>query len=300
MTATTDGGSSPAVALRGVLWMAGASLFFAIGYLPVRELSPRYTPFDLIFYRSLLTVLFMLPWLWRSGPTALRTRRVGLHVFRVVITFIGMVCLFYGLVKMPLADATALLFTAPLFTIVLGAMVLGDHVGGRRWAVVAIGFAGGLIIIRPGFQAFSWPVLAIVVTAITYGASNAVTRALIRTEDTNAVVFYMSALLVPLALGPTLYDWKTPSWTEAPWLLLLGICTVLSQQCITRSLAAASAAIVMPAYYLQLPFIAVLAYAAYREVPAVWVWIGAAVICASTYYIIRLEARTQAAAKTAD
>ncbi len=271
--------------------MTGASLFFAVSYVPVRELSPRYSVFELVFYRALLTVVLMLPWLMRAGLGTLRTRRPWLYGGRAVVTFVGMVCLFYGIVNMPLADATALVFTAPLFTIVLTALALGDPVGRRRWGSVLVGFVGALIIIRPGFVELSWPVIALVVTAVTYGTSNAATRALTRTEDTNASVFYMYALLVPLALAPSLFAWTTPEWSDAPWLLLLGVATMLSQQCITRSLVVATAAVVTPAYYLQLPFIALIAFAAYGEIPAIWVWIGAAVICSSTYYIIRSEPR---------
>lgn len=289
MTGRFQGTSTGGAAVRGIAWMIGASLFFAVGYLPVRELSDRFNAFDLVFYRALLTVLFMLPWLVRAGLPALKTDRLGLYVFRGVTTYVGMICLFYGLAHMMLADATALTFTSPLFTIVIAAIVLGDHVGRRRWWPVLIGFAGGLIIIRPGFTELSLPVLAVVLTALTYGISNAMTRALIQTDNANAVVFYMFATIMVFAAIPALISGTIPEWRDAPWLLLLGVATFLSQQCITRSLGNAAAAIVMPAYYLQLPFVAVIAFAVYGEVPIIWVWVGAAVICASTYYILRIE-----------
>ncbi len=105
--------SSLPPATRGVLWMAGASVFFAVGYIPVRELSPKFTAYEMVFYRSLITVVAMLPWLARVGLGRLRTRRVALYGGRAVLTYSGMLCLFYGLANMPLADATALVFTAP-------------------------------------------------------------------------------------------------------------------------------------------------------------------------------------------
>jgi drug/metabolite transporter (DMT)-like permease len=276
-------------ALRGIAWMTSAALFFAVGYLPVRELSDRFSAMDLVFFRTVLTLAFMLPWLARAGLPVLKTSRLGLHVCRGAVTYVGMVCLFYGLTKMMLADATALLFTSPLFTVVIGAIALGDYVGRRRWWPILIGFTGGLIIIRPGFAELTWPVLAVVVTALTYGISNAMTRALTRTEDANAVVFYMFVTIFPFAAVPALISGTMPEWRDAPWILLLGASTYLSQHCITRSLGEAAAAIVMPAYYLQLPFVAAIAFAAYDEVPVIWVWVGAAVICASTYHILRIE-----------
>ena len=290
MTSAPGGPATKAAAFRGIAWMLGASLFFAVGYLPVRELADRFNALDLVFCRAVLTLLFMLPWLFRAGLPILKTNRLGLHVFRGAITYVGMVCLFYGLAHMMLADAAALLFTSPLFTIVIGAIALGDHVGLKRWRPVLIGFAGGLIIIRPGFAEISWPVLAVVLTALTYGISNAVTRSLTRTEDTNAVVFYMFVTIIPFAALPALMSGTIPEWRDAPWILLLGVSTYLSQQCITRSWGNAAAATVMPAYYLQLPFVAGIAFAAYGEVPVIWVWVGAVIICASTYHILRIEA----------
>jgi len=276
-------------ATRGILWMTGASLFFAVGYIFVRELSPRFTAFELVFYRSLITVIAMLPWLARVGLGRLRTRRGVVYGGRAIITYAGMVCLFLGIVHMPLADATALVFTAPLFTIVIAGWTLGDPIGAHRWLAIAAGFAGALIVIRPGFAEFSWPVLAVTFAAVAYGATNAATRALVLTEDTNAVVFYMFALMLPIGIGPTLYYATVPTWPEAGLMVLLGIATLLAQQCITRAYVNTTAAIVTPAYYLQLPFVAVLAFAIHGEAPTIWVWLGGAVIAASAYYVVWRE-----------
>ncbi len=277
--------------LRGVWWMTAASLFFAIGYVPVRELSPTFTAFEMVFYRSLITVVAMVPWLARVGLGRLRTRRGVLYGGRAVLTYAGMVCLYYGIANMPLADATALVFTAPLFTIVIAGWTLGDPIGAHRWGAILVGFGGALIVIRPGFVALSWPLLAVMFTALAYGAVNAATRALALTEDPNAVVFYMFAIMLPIGIGPTLYFAAVPTWTEAGWLLLLGATSVLSQQCLTRAFAEANAAIVTPAFYLQLPIIAAIAFALYDEAPAVWVWLGGAVIASSAYYTVRRERR---------
>ena len=271
--------------------MTLASLFFAIGYIPVRELSPKFTAFELVFHRSLFTVLAMLPWLVRSGIGQLRTRRKTLHCVRAGLTYAGMVCLFYAIPHMPLADATALLFTAPLFTVVIAGITLGDPVGPHRWGTILVGFAGALTIIRPGLLEISWPLLAVMFTALSYGAVNAATRALTLTEDRNVVVFYMFALMLPIGIGPAIYFAAVPTWPEAGWLILLGIATFLSQHCLTRAYFETTAAIVTPAFYLQLPIIAVIAFVLYGEEPAFWVWLGGTVIATSAYYVVRLENR---------
>ena len=283
--------SSMSPATRGVLWMAAASLFFAAGYIPVRELSPKFTAYEMVFYRSLITVVAMLPWLARGGLARLRTGRGVLYGGRAALTYTGMLCLFYGIANMPLADATALVFTAPLFTIVIAGWTLGDPVGAHRWGAVLGGFAGALIVIRPGFVELSWPLLAVMFTALAYGSANAATRALTMTEDANAVVFYMFALMLPIGIGPALYYAAVPTWAEAGWMLLLGIATYMSQQCFTRSYVVATAATVAPAFYLQLPIVAIFAFALYGEEPAVWVWLGGAAIAASAYYVVWRENR---------
>lgn len=271
--------------------MTAASLFFAVGYIAVRELSPKFTAYEMVFYRSLITVVAMLPWIARVGLGRLRTRRRLLHGSRAVLTYAGMVCLFYGIAHMPLADATALLFTAPLFTVVIAGWTLGDPIGARRSFAIMVGFAGALIVIRPGIVEISWPMLAVMLTALCYGTGNAATRALALTEDPNAVVFYMFALMLPIGIGPTLYYAAVPTWPEVGWLLLLGVSTFFSQQCLTRSYVEATAAVVTPAFYLQLPIIAAFAFMLYGEEPAIWVWLGGGVIAAAAYFIVRTERR---------
>jgi len=154
-----------------------------------------------------------------------------------------------------------------------------------------VGFAGAVIIIRPGLVEISWPLLAVMFTALSYGAVNAATRALALTEDRNAVVFYMFAMMLPIGIGPAIYFAAVPSWSETGLLLLLGIATFLSQYCLTRAFVETTVAIVTPAFYLQLPIIAAFAFALYGEEPAVWVWLGGAVIAAGAYYIVRRESR---------
>jgi drug/metabolite transporter (DMT)-like permease len=271
--------------------MTAASLFFAIGYIPVRELSPSFTAYEMVFYRSLITVIAMLPWVARTGIGRLKTRRGVLYGCRAVLSYAGMVCLFFGIANMPLADATALIFTAPLFTVVITSWTLGDPIGAHRWGAILVGFTGALIIIRPGFVEVSWPLLAVMFTAVSYGAVNAATRALTLTEDRNAVVFYMFAMMLPIGIGPTIYFAAVPTLPEAGWLLLLGISTLFSQQCITRAFVETTAAVVTPAFYLQLPIIAAFAFALYGEEPVVWTWIGGAAIAASAYYVVRRESR---------
>ena len=127
--------------------------------------------------------------------------------------------------------------------------------------------------------------IAVSVAALLFGASNTATRALAMTEKPNAVVLYALMLQVPLSIGPAVYSWSDAPWMVYPWLIVLGAITVISGQCLARAYAAAPISAVMPPYFLQLPFVAIIGYLAFDQVPDRWVWVGGTVICASAYYV---------------
>lgn len=278
-------------ATRGVLWMAISSVFYALTFITVRELSHTFPVFELVFFRSAVGMLAMLPWLMRAGPGALRTTRWSIYGLRVVVTYTGMLCWFYGLANLPLADATALIFTSPFFTVMMLRLTMGERVGFRRWFAISIGFSGALVIIRPGFALVGLATMGLMYTAVAYGASNAATRALAMTENPNAVVFYMFTLVVPLAAIPAALVWVMPGWSDILLIVLFGVLSLVAMQCMTRALGAAPAGVVMPVFYLQLPFVAILAFAFFDEIPDIWIWLGGAIICGSAYYVARFESR---------
>ena len=280
--------------LRGIWWMISAALFFAGLVSCGRALGGRFDVFEIVVLQTAISTLLMVPWLIRGGLAKLRTRRAVVYGLRAAVAMIAMATMFHALRTLPVADATALLFMAGLFTVLFAAIALGEAVGVERWAALAVGFAGALIIIRPGFVEMSWSVAVMILSAVTFGATNAFTRFLATTEDANAVVFYNYFLMGLLALPPALAEWRMPEWRDAPIFLVLGVVTFLAQQSFTRSFVFAPPAIVMPAYYLQLPFAAAIGFFAFDEVPDVWVWAGAAVICGSTYYITRAGQRARA------
>lgn len=287
--------SAPQAAMHGIAWMVAAAILYAFTFVTIRELSRDYSVFELTFLRAGMCVLGMLPWLARAGIAALRSSRLKLYCLRAVMTYSGMVCWFYGLANVKLADATALLFTSPLVTVAIVAVALGEPITGRRLGAIVMGFAGAMIVIRPGFVDVTPPVLALFYTAVAYGAVGAITRSLALGENTNAVVFYQFALVVPISAGPAALDWITPGWADMPLILAFGALSLVSMQCYTRALGAAPAAVVMPVFYLQLPFVAALAFFFYGEAPDIWVWIGGVVICLASYDLAHGETRREAA-----
>lgn len=277
--------------LRGVLWMAAACLFYSFIYITVRKLTAEYAVAQVVLFRSVLGGTIMFFWLLPFGLRVLRTKRMGLYVVRVAIAYTGTLAWMYGIAGMPLADANALLFLMPLFAIIFAAVLLREKVSSDNWIATAVGFAGALIIIRPGMVGLGLPALATIWAACSFSLALVMTKSLTRTENPNAIVFYLYALMIPFAAGPAALEWQPISMSSAPWLAMLGVLTVGAQQCSTRAFVAAPANVVAPIHYLQLPLIAVLAYFIFDQSVDVWTWVGAAVICGSTYYVTRRSSR---------
>jgi drug/metabolite transporter (DMT)-like permease len=282
--------------LVGALWMCGAACAFALMVNLVRHLTQSLDPLQVVFFRNAFGLLAMLPWLLRGGPTVLRTRHLGLHALRAAIGIVAMVCWFTSLALLPLAEATALSFTAPIFTSVLAMLLLGEVMRARRWSATAVGFAGALIILRPGFTSLEPAALLAIVTALVWASSTILVKVMARTESAGAIVTYLVLFSTPLTGAAAWFVWQTPTLAELGLATLLGAAGSAGHLCLTRALAAAEAGAVMPFDYLRLPVVAAIAYFAFGEVPDLWVWLGGAVIAASGLYIAQREARLQPAA----
>jgi drug/metabolite transporter (DMT)-like permease len=276
--------------------MCGAACCFALMVNLVRHLTMSFDPLQVVFFRTAFGLLAMVPWLLRGGPAVLRTRRLGLHALRAAIGIVAMVCWFTTLALLPLAEATALSFTAPIFTSVLALLVLGEVMQARRWSATVVGFAGALIILRPGFATLQPAALLAILTALIWASSTILIKVMARTESAGAIVTWLVLFSTPISLAAAWFVWQTPTIGQLGVAALLGAAGSLGHFCMTRSLAVAEASAVMPFDYLRLPVVAAIAYLAFGEVPDRWVWIGGAVIALSGLYLARREARPPPAA----
>jgi drug/metabolite transporter (DMT)-like permease len=260
--------------------------------LAIRDLAPNYSVLQQIFLRSVISLILILPWAIRQGAARLRTTRPILHLFRNVVHYVGNLGWFFGVATIPLADVAALQFTLPLFTVILAALVLREQVGPHRWLAVVVGFAGALVIIRPGFETVGVGTLAVLGSAAFYAASQASSKALSATESPQAVLFFMAVIFVPVSAIPAATQWTPLEWADAPAILVLGVTGYLAHFSIIRAFAAADASFVMPFDFMKLPISAALGYLLYREFPDLWTWTGAVIIFGATWYITWRETRS--------
>ncbi len=173
-----------------------------------KQYSAEIDIYVLLFWRYFLALALFLPWLMRVGAGALRTRRLGLHLGRAALMVIHGGTLLVAILMTPLAEATSLIFTAPLFATMLAALFLREKVGARRWLALAVGFAGVLVILGPGVGAFN-PASGLVLISALTGAGVVVTgKVLLRTESAESTVFYLTLFSVPFAAIVAALYWQ--------------------------------------------------------------------------------------------
>lgn len=285
--------------LRGMGFMLLSTLSFATMILCARAASETYPAAEIAFFRAVFGMLFLVPVLLQSRFAVVRTRRLGLHVFRNVIHAFAVISWFLAIAAMNLSDAMALQFTTPLFTMLLAALILKETVDPGRWGAALVAFLGVLVILRPGLAVVSAPALIVLGSSALYGYTNFLTKVMSRTESGYTVVFYMNLVHMPVALSFAAFSWITPSWADLPVLAGTGIAAWMAHVFMTKSFSLADANTVMPIDFVKLPFITLMAYTFFDQLPTVWSWAGGIVIFAATYYVVRRGARAAAPARRA-
>ncbi len=277
--------------VQGALWMlvAAAALSGLTGL--VKHMSAGLPPFEIAFFRSLFGLLILAPWLMRSGIGILRTKRIGLYTLRCAFGATTMLMWFTAISMVPLADAVALGFTSPLFVTLGAALFLGEVMRGRRMGATLCGFAGALIILRPGSGVLDPGALLVVASALTLAGANLSVKGLSRTEPVQAIVTYMVIFMVPLTFIPALLVWQTPTTAQLVELVGLAAVATLGNYAMTRSVAVADASAVMPYDYARLPFVALIGFFVFGETSDALTWIGAGVIAASSVYLAHHESK---------
>jgi drug/metabolite transporter (DMT)-like permease len=275
---------------RGLIWSIAGGVTGGVMNVLIRDAAEDIDPLEVVFFRNFFALLFMIPFVARIGLGGLRTSKVGFYVLRAVVAFISMVTWFIGITFVPLATATALNFTAPLFATVLAALVLRERVRARRWSAIVIGLIGVIVILRP-FERPDTSMFVILLSAATAAMGSITVKFLSRSEKPVAIVTYMVLYLTPISLIPALFVWQWPSVAGWTALTLLGLFGVLSHLCMAQSLAVADASAIAPFDFLRLPYAAFLGYIFFGESPDFWTWCGAAIIVASSLYVAHREAR---------
>ncbi|NQU70444.1 MAG: DMT family transporter [Rhodospirillales bacterium] len=277
--------------IRAALWMSATIASFLLMMVSARELVHTISTFEILAFRSSFALIVLLPIILRTGPARMATRRIGLHVTRNIFHFGGQVGWIIGITLLPLTEVTALEFSMPLWTAVLAVIILKEDLNRHRAIAMALGFAGILIILRPGVGVFSPAALVVLAGTFGYAVSNIAGKQLTRTDNALQIVFYMQVVQLPMALIPALFNWTQPGWSDAPWLVFMGLTALSAHYCLTRAFMLVDVTVILPIDFLRLPCMGVIAWFAYAERLDPMVLVGAAIIFGGNYYSVREEAR---------
>ena len=277
------------VAVRGALWMVGALVSFSVMAVSVRELLHTLGNFEILFIRSLMSLLFLLFLLPSRGLASLRTRHFGLHVLRNAFHFGGQYAWVYAISLLPLATVFAIEFTMPVWAAVLAMIFLGERLNQGRIVMLLLGIVGVFVMLRPGLAVIQPAALVMLLGAFAYASTMIATKRLAGHDSAFAILFYMAVIQLPLGLIPALPQWVWPAFRDLPWVLALGVVGLSAHYCMTRAFRIADAMVVVPIDFLRLPLIAVVGALVYSEPLEIAIMIGAAVIFAGTFYSIRRE-----------
>jgi drug/metabolite transporter (DMT)-like permease len=245
----------------------------------VRFVSADIDPFEIAFFRNFFGFLIFIPWLVRNGLVVLRTERKGLHLLRGSINSCSMICWFYGLSMTPLATATALISTMPIFVALGAAFYLKEKVGAARWIAVVLGLLGTLVIVQPGGGTEIGLGFALICcSTLCATGSRIFAKELSDTDGAATIVAWVTIVMTPITLVPALFVWTWPDWESLIWLVAIGVLGTTSHVCIIRAYRWLDVSLVEPFLILRLAWAAVLGFVLFREVPTFNTWIGGAII----------------------
>jgi drug/metabolite transporter (DMT)-like permease len=286
---------------KAILLKLASALLFTVMQALVRSLGETIPLGQVVFFRSAFAILpVVLIYAWRRElATAVYTTRPFGQLARGLISVLGMFLNFAALARLPLVDATAISFAAPLITVAFAAILLGERVRIYRWSAVVTGFLGVLVMLWPHFDLGHLMVAGSMTTAI--GAACAVgaaftnagsviqTRVLTRTESTSSIVFYFSLICALFGLATLPFGWATPDIYQLATLISLGVLGGLAHILLTESYRYAAASVIAPFDYTAMLWAFMLGYLLFGELPTKYVYIGATIVAAAGLFVIWRE-----------
>ncbi|URK16971.1 DMT family transporter [Thalassospira sp. GO-4] len=275
--------------IRASFFALAAAVLAACFTLTIRFATAEIHPYQAVFLRFAFGLLLMVPMVMKAGVATLVTRRLPLFGVRGVLSAAEMCLWFMAVLYLPLAEATTLNFTVPLFGTILAALVLRETVRIHRWLAVVIGFVGVGLIIQPGTDAMQPASLFPIAAAMCMACAGMITKQLVSTESTTSLLFYLMVITTPVSLIPALFVWQTPSWTAIGLMAVAALMMNVMQICNVKALQLADYSFFVGFSYLRLPIIAILALILFGEVPDIWIIPGGAMIIGAAIYVALRE-----------
>ena len=275
---------------RGAMLMVGSALMFALMGAAVKVASRTLSNAEIVFFRCLLGLVALAPWIAPLGLRGLRTSRPWEHLIRGVAGLGTMACFFYAIAHMRLPDAVLLNYSLPLFMPFVEALWLKEPVPRRLWGPVGVGFLGIVMILKPGIGVFQPVALVGVLAALFASVAQVGVRQLTRTEPLALIIFYFGLVSTVLSAVPAALSWRTPRGHEWWLLVAIGAFGSVGQLLLTAAYSQAPAARVGPFIYSSVVFAGFLEWALWRSVPDALSFAGMIVVAAAGVLALRVGA----------
>jgi len=274
--------------LAGIALMLTGVGMFSFGDALGKALVASYPVSELLLLRAAVPLAVLLAMIWRQRAALPRLQRPGLQLLRMALSTAEVAAFFVAVVYLPLADVITYYLACPIFVTALSAIILGEHVGWRRWSAVGIGFAGVLIAMQPSAQTISWPALIALGGSFSFALLMIVTRSLRETPDiVLAATQFTGTFSVGLVLAP--FAWRAPGLPDLGLFVLAGCISIAALLCTNRSLKLAPASVVVPYQYSMIVWAVMFGYVVFGDVPSAATIAGAAIIIAAGLYIFIRE-----------
>jgi drug/metabolite transporter (DMT)-like permease len=270
--------------------MLASTLCFGGMALTIKVASRSLSSFEIAFFRNAFGLLVLLPILL-LGKAPLRTRQLPRYFVRSAIGVGSMLSGFWAIAHLPLSQAIALSYSTPLFVTIAAVIWLGEQVRRRRWAAVIVGFAGVLVVVRPGTAGFTGGSLIALLAAVLSAIVAIQIKQLARVDAPDTIVFWTYLFWVPMSLIGAVFAWRWPPASTWPWLVATGFFGTIAQLLWTRALRLGEVSALQPISFMQLPMVTVAAWLLFDEPVDRWTLVGATIIFTANLYIAQREAQ---------
>ena len=273
-------------------------VFFSIMVIFIKKASENLHILEVVFFRNLLAFIVMLPLIKSTGLGAIKMNNTKLFFVRGFFGAIGMLAGFACLTLIPLAQATAISFSKPIFITIGATIFLGEVIRARRIAAIIIGVIGMLVIVQPGVNSFSFGIMLAIIAAIAHSLNALIVKKLTLTDTPQAIVTWMVIILIPITFIPAVMVWQWPSFET--WLYLWGIAILgtLAHFSWTKSCSMAEITSLQPIEFIKLPIMALFGWLIFSEIPGNWTLIGGLIIFVSTIYISHREIKVSSSVRS--
>jgi drug/metabolite transporter (DMT)-like permease len=268
--------------------MIASAFLFALMGAGIKVAARTLSNTQVVFFRCALGLLVLLPWMAPLGLAGVRTTRWREHLVRGLAGLGAMYCFFYALGHMRLPDAILLNYSLPLFMPFVEALWLGEPIPRRLWGPVGVGFAGIVLILKPGLALFQPVALVGLLAALFASVAQVGIRQLTRTEPVARIIFYFGVVSTMVSALPMIGSWPMPRAGEWWLLVAIGVLATAGQLFLTSAYGHAPAARVGPFIYSSVVFAGLLEWALWKSIPDVLAITGMVLVAAAGVLALRI------------